>query len=584
MQKKVSCLFCEPCSTVLGQNIKRGFTMGVDSVVDPSKKTSVGGSLGFESSLISLDALDKPLIILPRDFIDRTEQIYRRVQQLQTAFQKAAAQPGRTGCAAISLSVGISHLLSGDIWTGGAITLIAASELKNVFCADENPDLRRLFNRMSADVEAIESLQKANTDSCTFVQGYLEKANAEVSSLHEQLKSISAIHEEGQMAIAEKKQKAVRLNQQATKAYEEALSFFDKTKKEITFSQQQYARCEAFFREIQEITTEENASRLSQDQVSVLFCAARDTCGACAEGKSSLDRSALHFSQALTKLQEASKLKEEASKAESEAVKIAEEAIASAGAQAVLKDTSLENIEAAQKEMKKIQERNGQITEILEELREDVLVARTEAEARWSMPEITLSVGTAVCLTAPSSFMGALGLMALAASTGYAYRNRAQITSAVCGIYRTVMGIPEAKLEPMKLDKPASIAFSNTSSGLWGHYIQGRSSTTVGTATLKLGKDEIMTLPFNLNDSKDPIDRLALLKLFGKLSTGLQERTLDVKECLEILHELESKKLNRGGSIQVGLIGTSRSAAIALSLLKEQCASQKNSEPEVLGA
>ena len=537
-----------------------------------SDKSNASASLHFGSPLQFSDAPDLHFIMLPQNLRERIELAARRLEQLQTAFQKVAAQPGRTGCATIALGVGISQLFSGDIFTGGAIMLIAASELKHVFCSDENPDLRRLFNRMDADVEAIEALQKANTDSCTFVQSCLEKVHTEVSSLHEQLKSISVIHEEGQEAIAEKKEEAIRLNQEAKAAYEEAISLFDKTKGEIVLSQQHYATCGTFFQEIQKITTEENASHLYEDQVSDLMNATRSACEACAQGKNLLDRSTLNFSQALSKLQEASRLKEEASKAESEAVKIAEDAIASASQQAVAKDVSLENVETAQKEMKKIQERNGQITEIIEELKEDVVAARTEAEARWSMPEITLSVGTAVCLTAPSTLVGALGLMAVAASTGYAYRNRAQIASAVCRVYRTVMGIAEEKPEPIKLEKPASIEFSNTSSGFWGRYVQCRPSTTVGTAIFKLGKGEIMTLPFNLNDSKDPIDRLDLLKLFSKLSMGLREGALDANECLEILRELESKELNRGGSIQVGLIGKSRAVAAALSLLKEQCA------------
>ena len=289
-------------------------------LIHRSDKLNASGSLHFASPL---PFSDEPIIafpMLPRDFRDRAEQVFRRVEQLQAAFQKAAAQPGRTGCATIALGVGISQLFSGDILTGGAIALIAASELKNVFCADENSDLRRLFNRMDADVDAIEALQKANTDSCTRVQTYLETIHTEVSSLHEQLKNISVIHEEGQVDIAEKKQEAVRLNQEAAKTYEEAISFFDRTKEEITFSQNQYATCEAFFQEIKEITTEENASRLTEDQVSGLFCAARDAYVACNQGRLSLDRSALNFSQALSKLQEASKLKEEASNAVCQAV------------------------------------------------------------------------------------------------------------------------------------------------------------------------------------------------------------------------------------------------------------------------
>jgi len=212
-------------------------------LIHRSDKLNASGSLHFASPL---PFSDEPIIafpMLPRDFRDRAEQVFRRVEQLQAAFQKAAAQPGRTGCATIALGVGISQLFSGDILTGGAIALIAASELKNVFCADENSDLRRLFNRMDADVDAIEALQKANTDSCTRVQTYLETIHTEVSSLHEQLKNISVIHEEGQVDIAEKKQEAVRLNQEAAKTYEEAISFFDRTKEEITFSQNQYATC-----------------------------------------------------------------------------------------------------------------------------------------------------------------------------------------------------------------------------------------------------------------------------------------------------------------------------------------------------
>jgi|GEM_PF-5047592 hypothetical protein len=541
--------------------------MGVDKV-HGLKKSETETGFAFASS----NAFGKNIEMLRNPVADQIERIYEQAKMVQTVVQKAAANPGRTGCATVALGFGLSQFFSGHFMTGGALTMLGASELKNVFWSDGNSDLKRLFNNIHADVGTIEKLQTANSASCGLVQDHLVEIQQEVVSLQGQLTKISAIHEEGLSQVAEKKEEAIRLNQEAKIAYDTAISLFQKTKTEIASAQEHYGKCGECVGIIQELTTQKNVKDSPQDQVLTLMGVVREASDANFDGRTSLDNSIQLFADAIKKLHEASDLKNKASAVAELAVQLAESSMNSANIHASHKNSCSEKIKAAQEEMTKIQKRNTQIKDVMAELRRDVLEAREEAQSRWSLSEVFLSVATAACLTSPTTVMGAAGLTAIAASVGYAYRSRSELAAAVSFAYRSAMKIQEIVPEPMKPNELLRAQFSKTSSGLWGHYVQGRSSATVGTMEINLG--DVIALPFDLNDSRDPIDRLALSSLLETMNERLTQKTLNPDRCLEILKELKSCTLKKNFT-EIKLLGKSHSISVALALLEEQCAELK---------
>ncbi len=491
---------------------------------------------------------------------EQMKKMYEQAAALHAIYQAVSKQPARAGCAAICMGVGVYEIFSGNYVSGAIATGSAAIEISHLFQDGVSSDLQRAFEDIDADVGIIQELQEANAVSYQTIQQQLQTVDGGIKDLQNELAAIVGLHGEGLSDFEDKRKETALLNQEATAAYEKASLLFRNAQEKMSVSKDSYQKCKQAFHEIQQIVTDLRETEQTQVAAQKLLDAAGKASHFCDEGKDGLDESNDLMKQAFEQLQAAHALKDKAKRSADRLMQKAEDSLCFLVEKIELMQTCSKAIGKAQEELDKVQKRHNQIMKLIEALKRDIRIARELAESRWTTMELASGMGAAVCFATA----GPLSAVVIGGAAAYAVHHRSSLFSAASSIYHWAVGTVEPLKKPMEESECLRMEFSETSSGYWGYFVEGRPSVTVGMVHIHLGKGEVRSLPFDVRQ-EDKISKLDTLELLQLMNTQIAEGKLQSERCLAILDQLTSSENN--------LVREDSELHCVIDLLRERCLS-----------
>ena len=476
--------------------------------------------------------------------LDRAEQIYIQTKAVRNLAANAVQNPARFGCSILTLITGLGQLYHGDVFTGGAVTLLGAKEIYNQSCHGNTSSLEKMLNAINADVDMIKTLEEGQRQSYAVVEQNLGLLRQDVTGLYNKLDEIKALNTQGLKEIETGKSNAHSKALEAKEAYRTALGLFKESMDSFSLSKGTYAKCADYFTRIQDLAKDETTDVPLTEKVEKLVRTAKQASVDCAAGMNQLDGAEAKFLEAMQAYKDASALKDEAFEMISKVVQGAEDTLVSGKEKAAYEKTCTQRIAATEKELADIKERSDDIMKLLNEMSRDIKKAKDEAARKFDLSDMAVGIGAGVLL----SSVGTVSAVAAGVTAAYSWHNGTTIAATTKKVYGYFFGEPEAPKQPMRLDELTRIKFDERSSGYFGAWVKGRASNTLGTLDVNLGT-EIVPLRFNLNDAEYPISKEDLFGLYTNMHRQLGAKTLSPERCKDILQNLQTIRFDRGGAL-----------------------------------
>ncbi len=493
----------------------------------------------------------------------RAENIYAQTKGIRNLAQNAYHNPTRFGCSTVALTLGLSSIYNGDLFTGGAVAFLGAKELYNQCGGGDNSTLQRLLSDIDADVDMVRSLEEGQQKSYELIDGNLKLIQGDVEALYTKLDEIRNLNVNGRQALDNAKSKAIGKALDAKEAYRKALQLFSEAKESFAASRKIYDECARQFQSIKQIAKEPDTQMSIMERMDSLVSIAEEANDNCSSGKEKLDDADNKFSLAMTALTEASKLKDEVIEMTSKAVQSAQDTL-QAGIEKVEYTTECkERLEATQKELDEVKERSKDVMRLLDEMSEDIKNAKAEAVKKLDPSDVFVGVGAGILL-AP---LGTVSALAIGVTSAYAWHNGATVTETTKKVYNYFFSTPQPVVTPVSEEEVLRVKLQETSSGYYGSWVKKRQSYTVGTVEINIGKDEVMQFNFDLNNKQYPISKEDLLSLYSRMFSKLKEGSLEPAHCKSILQRLQTEVISRGG-LNPDVVGLTSDRQAAHGLVK----------------
>lgn len=474
--------------------------------------------------------------------LQRAEDIYVQTKYVRTLVGNAKDNPARFGCSVFALASGLASLYSGDLISGGFATVLGAKELYNQCTDGGSCNLQKLLNDINADVDMVRSLEEGQQKSYQLIEDNLSLISGDVDTLYAKLDQIRDLNVEGMGVLDGAKKRAYQKGLEAKEAYREALRLFKDSKELFSSSKEVYARCASYFSLIKDLANDEDMQTPLIDKVSALVQTAEKASAECADGKQKLDDADAKFSEAMAALSKAVGLKDQAIEMISRTVQSAQDTLKAGMEKAVYTKECKERIQATQQELNEIKERSDDIMRLLDEMSEDVKKAKAEAAKKLDPSDVVVGVGAGVMF----SSLGTFSALALGVTAAYAWHNGSTIADTTKKVYNYFFGTPLPPPDPMRTDEVIRVNLNQQSSGYYG-WMKGRASYTYGSVDVNFGGGDIHQLRFDLNQRDYPISKEDLFTFYSSMMVKLGDGRLKPERCKEILGQLESSVVSRGG-------------------------------------
>lgn len=508
---------------------------------DPMARSLIGD---FElNKAKSSSPQDKQAGQLGQTLLDRAESIYVQTKALRTLASNAKENPARFGCSVVALISGVAGMWSGDIVTGGIVTVLGAKEIYNQCNSGGTSTLQRLLNDLNADVDMIRSLEEGQQKSYQVIEENLNLINGEVNNLYNKLDEIKHLNTESINSLEKGKKLAYEKGIEAKLAYRKALELFSAAKQDFGSSKEIYQKCAGYFSEIQQIATDEDQGIPVLEKLSTLLKVAETANKECSKGKQILDNADQNFIEAMKALAHAQSLKDQAIEMISKTVQNAEDMLKAGAEKIIYTKSCQEKVTATKKELEEVKERSNDVMRLLDEMSEEIKKAKAEAAKKLDPADLVVGIGAGIA----SVPLGTVSALAIGVTAAYAWHNGTTITETTKKVCNYFLGSLQPLSLPLREDEMIRIHLQEKSSGYYGAWVKNRQSFTHGSVHVNLGQGEIMRLPFNLNEPSYPVSKEDLFTLYQRMFVKLEKGTLSSKRCKDILNALQHVVISRGG-------------------------------------
>ncbi len=508
-----------------------------------------GGLIGkyFPQQEINHSENDANTKQLGSGVVERAETIYKQTKAVRNLISNVKDNPMRFGTSVVALAGGLSNLYAGDLVSGGIATLVGAKELYNQCQNGDGSTLDSLLNDINAGADMIRVLEEGQQKSIDVIQENLNLVHGDVKALYTKLKAIEELNLETLQTLESDKKEAHEKGLEAEEAYGKALELFTLAKTSFGESKKVYDKCTGYFETIQEIAEDEEDKRKLSDKMHSIVKAAKTASKKSREGKQSLDAAEMRFSAAMEALTHASRLKDESFEMIVRTLQKAKDrtqANVEIAQHKDIQDRIEKKVEETQEELEEMKKRSEGIMGLLDEMSEEVKLAKEEAAKKLDPSDVIVGVGTGIAL----SPTGVLTALTAGVSAAYAWHNATAIVDTTKKVYEFVSGnTTKVVVAAMEEGEAIRTKFQEHSTGIWGKYVKKRQSHTVGTLDVNLGKELPMRLTYDLNNERYPIAKEDLCTLYREMFENLKEKTLKPEKCLQVLDGLEKWTDKRGG-------------------------------------
>ncbi len=507
-----------------------------------------------QRSLIVQHGLDKtgdekPTPQLGDTLTRRAERIYVQTQYVRTLMGNAHDNPWRFGTSVVAVLAGASQLYSGNYVWGGIEAGLGVKELISQCTTGPSDSLQKLLSDIGADVGMIQTLEEGQQKSYQIVEDNLKFIGNELNTLFSKLAQIKELDARNLSEIQVQKNEALQKGLKAKLAFSEVLQLFEDCKKSFEASKTTYGKCQQHFIAIQKLAKDDSPEIPLSEKLNTMVITARQAQQDCQLGKQELDIAEKLFSTALTKLHEAVSLKDEAIEMVTQAVQKAEDTLKAGVEIAAHTKKCEETVQDTQRKLVEVKECSDDIMRLLKEMLLEVKRAKNEAAKKLDPSDVAVGIATAMALTNPLGYIYAFttGMV-----TTYAWHNGTTISDVSKRIYSFVFKTPQTPVTPMAEHELIRASMSPISTGYWG-WAKGYGSGTAGVLEVNLGKNEVLQLPYNLDDSEYPICKEVLCTFFNTLMEKINDKSLDPKRCKDILQEMETMKISRVPKVPEGV-------------------------------
>lgn len=509
------------------------------------------------------DKIDQSVNQLGGTLLQRAENIYEQTKGVRNLVMNAKDNPARLGCSVVVLLSGLANVYNGNLVAGGISAALGAKELYNQCSDTEGAALQRMLSDINADVDMVRSLEEGQKKSFDVIEGNLTLIHGDVKTLYSKLDEIKNLNLEGIKSLEGVKKQAYEKGLESKMAYRKALELFKESQNHFKTSGKIYEKCSKNFQLIETLATEEDENTPILVKIDSLVKVAKRANEQCVEGKKELECAEEKFSQAMTALGLAMSLKDEALELISKTAQSAEDALKAGIEKAEYTTACQAKVESVQRELQEVKERSDEMMKLLDEMTEDVKNAKAEAAKMLNPSDVFVGIGIGIVL-AP---IGTMTALATGTAAAYAWHHGTTIAAGAKKAQDFIFGNQEPLPIAMERDELIRVNFQKKSSGLYGAWVKGRQSNTVGTVDINLGKDEKISFGFDLNNQKYPISKEDLFSLYRDITFRLGNGSMEPNQCRNILDQLQKIVVPRGG-LHPNVKGFIKEKQAAFSLVK----------------
>jgi hypothetical protein len=474
---------------------------------------------------------------------DRIKKLAVGAVVVQKAIKLAANHGNRIGCATTTIFSALGSLYAGNFISAALYGFMSLKELHNIFAPYQNTDFNRIIDNADSDVGMIKMLTDSNQESCKILHQQLKTIDSHVVDLERRLVEIKSLAIKGNKEVEKCIEQAIYSNLQASK-------FFRKAKDELKIGFEQQAVVVKALENV--IHSARDMVRTAQES-SLNVQAKADEFVQHAQAMQKQSEKAqqqaimvqTHIVKGQELLQHAVAWKQDALLGYGRAVGEAKSALRLIEDMSKQTDANKQKyqkaMQACHQEVHALENRARDTHQILEGLHIELMAAKENQGVAIS----SIVYGGVPGALLGGCLLGAMGMVTLLFLGIAAVEKRKTIASAAEKASHFVHGTSPEKIEECVTSDqaPVGYVYDNQSSGWWGRYIEKRKSTTVGTVFIKIGKD-VQHMPFNLND-EDHIAKFDLLVLIRELHKKVVEGIIEPKQCLHVIHQLETMQIKR---------------------------------------
>jgi hypothetical protein len=481
--------------------------------------------------------------------IGQLENLVASARALNQIIQIARRENTGLVTTGFTLAAGLGALWQGQIPWGLALTGAALNEVKKILLKGfSSPETKDLVEEVRTGLLMIEQLEEYQKSSLETIERQIETVEGQLDDIENQFTEIQSLATEGSKDGEAKKQEAIRISQEANRAYRQAL--YDLLSKASIIANSEEFK--SVINALQELIEQAKSEDLTPTDFETFVDQTQAILQRMVKTHQSLEENQKLFNSGLQQLHEASKLNKEALANHLEAGAIMQRHLFEIQMKAKVDslDEAREHLQAAKEEVQIAKERADNIQAVAEHERKKIDELHQRIDDQWGTTSMMVGMTAATIGVAVGGGVISIPLGAgMTAATHYTRR-----------VYRYAehyFNKSKPIENPPKALSEFTVSYDPTSTG-WGGYVigliskmqggQGRASKTAGIIALNIGGSEPVVYRFNRNSTSDQgkMDERDIKKLNDDLRKQLKDGTLDYQQCLMIINSLANVDTEHG--------------------------------------
>lgn len=500
---------------------------------------------------------------------ERAETIYNAAILTHKVVKYAVTEGERATCGAITLGYGLSTIFALNPIVGIPTALIGAHQIWKTFqTSDHKEEVKRLLDDSKAANDMVKTLSDSNKQALAVVKGQTDIIQTNMQDIKKRLNEIEslatgALDADEMREIDRDKQAAIKACLDVEQQFRYAEKILMRSQKRIQSSQESmHDKILVGFEELFAIPKKEGdgkeLSKEFMEKAHILHKECKKVASTIDSGNLKLEAGIQLLNNALVAQKQAIELTTKVTtrvevmcKNHQERLELIKEK-ANADKQIERSEKSLEIIH---KQLDRMDVRMKRQQQLIEISNNNIKEAQAKIDDKFGMETLFFGGGAGAILGG-LIYGPVIGAPAGMLAGAELYHNRKAVFSGAEKVRNVVMGYETAPdlAKPFHVENRLKLAFANRSTSIWGR-LCGRESKTAGKLEIKIHDNKTISCDFDLN-RKEPLTLQDMNKLYQELLIAMQNEKISPKECVAIISQLETIKIDRGTSYApvVGII------------------------------